>query len=84
MLGNVFDGIKRNDIVERFKHTSVYSKPDCQNCFAKFYCSGGCSANSNKFHDDIVSSYEIGCELERKRVECSIMIQVAKLLDEND
>lgn len=81
LLGNVYDGIKEKKIVDKFKHTSVYSKPDCKECFAKFYCSGGCSANSNKFHKDIISSYEIGCELERKRVECAIMIQVAKLFN---
>lgn len=82
-LGNVFTGVDRNDLVNKFKCTSVYSKPDCKNCFAKFYCSGGCCANSNKFNGDLVSSYEIGCELERKRVECAIMLQVARLL-END
>lgn len=83
-MGDVFNGISRHDLIDKFKCTSVYSKPDCKNCFAKFYCSGGCCANSNKFNGDLISSYHVGCELERKRVECAIMIQVAQLLDEQN
>lgn len=81
LMGNVDDGVVNTTLRENFKKTSVYTKPDCDGCFAKFYCSGGCCANSDKFHGDIVTSYEIGCELERKRIECAIMLQVAKLLE---
>lgn len=79
LLGNVDDGIKRGDLVEGFKHCNVYSKEKCKECFARYYCSGGCAANSYKFHQDINDVYDIGCELQRKRVECSIMLKAAEL-----
>ncbi len=53
------------------------SKEKCRNCFAKFYCSGGCAANSYNFHGNINDAYDLGCELQRKRVECAIMIKAA-------
>ncbi|WP_041703986.1 thioether cross-link-forming SCIFF peptide maturase [Lachnoclostridium phytofermentans] len=78
LMGTVFDGVKATDIREEFKSCNVYSKEKCKNCFAKFYCSGGCSANSFKFHGNINDTYDIGCELQRKRVECAIMIKAAE------
>ncbi|MDD7266561.1 MAG: thioether cross-link-forming SCIFF peptide maturase [Lachnospiraceae bacterium] len=75
-LGDIWKGVERTDICQTFKECNVYAKPDCMNCFAKFYCSGGCAANSQKFHGSIHNTYHVGCELERKRVECAIMIQV--------
>ena len=77
LLGNVFDGITRQDIVDEFKCCNVYSKPKCRECFARYYCSGGCAANSWNFHGSIHDAYDIGCELQRKRVECAIMIKAA-------
>ncbi len=77
LLGNVDEGVVRNDIVSQFKHCNVYSKDKCKNCFAKFYCSGGCAANSYNFHGTINDAYDVGCEMQRKRVECSIMIKAA-------
>lgn len=77
LMGNVDDGIVKTGIVEEFKNCNVYSKPKCQECFARFYCSGGCAANSYHFHDTIHDVYEVGCELQRKRVECAIMIKAA-------
>ena len=77
LLGNVRDGIVREDTVESFKRVNVYSKPACSSCFARFYCSGGCLANSWNFTGSINDVYEIGCALERKRVECAIMIKAA-------
>ena len=77
-MGNVFDGVKATGIREEFKSCNVYSKDKCKNCFAKFYCSGGCSANAFKFHGNINDTYDIGCELQRKRVECAIMIKAAE------
>ncbi|HIT89806.1 MAG TPA: thioether cross-link-forming SCIFF peptide maturase, partial [Candidatus Merdenecus merdavium] len=62
---------------DQFKECNVYTKDKCQKCSAKFYCSGGCAANSNKFHNTIFDAYDIGCELQRKRVECAIMIKAA-------
>jgi uncharacterized protein len=83
LMGNVFDGIQREDIAEEFRGCSVYTKDACKKCFAKFYCSGGCMANSEKFHHTIHDTYEVSCEMERKRVECAIMIKAA-LAEERD
>ena len=77
LMGNVDEGIKRQDIVDEFKCCNVYTKEKCRNCFAKFYCSGGCAANSYNFHGTIQDAYDLGCELQRKRVECAIMIKAA-------
>lgn len=77
LLGNVDTGIVNTDIVETFKGCNVYAKDKCKNCFSKFYCSGGCAANSYNFNGSINDVYEIGCELQRKRVECAIMIKAA-------
>ena len=56
----------------------MYARESCKDCFAKFWCSGGCSANAYHFSGDINGSYEIGCELQRKRLECAIMIKAAE------
>ena len=77
LMGNVDDGIVRNDIAEEFGNCNVYSKEKCRNCFARFYCSGGCAANSYNFHGTIHDAYDVGCEMQKKRVECSIMIKAA-------
>lgn len=82
-VGNVFDGVIRQDIVAEFKKTSVYSKEDCRECFARFYCSGGCSANSHKLNGTINGTYDVGCKLERKRVECALMVKAA-LADQSE
>ncbi|MBQ9563550.1 MAG: thioether cross-link-forming SCIFF peptide maturase [Lachnospiraceae bacterium] len=78
LLGNVFDGIKRDDIVQKFKSINVYTKEECQDCFAKFFCSGGCAANAYHFTGDIGGVYGLGCEMQRKRVECALMIKAAE------
>ncbi|SEP62583.1 uncharacterized protein SAMN02910289_00165 [Lachnospiraceae bacterium RM5] len=77
LLGNVFDGVKNTEICDEFKLCNVYAKEKCQKCFAKYYCSGGCAANSYKFHGNINDAYDIGCEMQRKRIECAIMIKAA-------
>ena len=77
LMGNVDEGITRPDIQKEFGCCNVYTKPACKDCFARFYCSGGCAANGYHAHKDIRSNYEIGCELQRKRVECAIMIKAA-------
>ena len=76
LLGNVDEGITRTDICDEFKMCNVYAKEKCRSCFA-YYCSGGCAANSYQFHGSITDAYDIGCEMERKRVECAIMIKAA-------
>jgi uncharacterized protein len=82
LMGNVDEGITRTDIVDDFKCCNVYTKEKCRNCFARFYCSGGCAANSYNFHGTIQDAYDIGCELQRKRVECAIMIKAALAANE--
>ena len=81
-MGNVWDGVTRTDIRDAFKSCNVYAKEKCRNCFAKFYCSGGCAANSYHFHGHINDAYDIGCELQRKRIECAIMIKAAEAEDD--
>ena len=76
-MGNVDTGIVNTAIRDEFKTCHVYSKEKCKNCCAKFDCSGGCAANSYNFHGSIHDAYDIGCELQRKRVECAIMIKAA-------
>ena len=77
LMGNVDEGIVNPQIADEFRGCSVYSKDRCRKCFARFYCSGGCMANAYKFHGSINDTYEISCEMERKRVECAIMIKAA-------
>ncbi len=77
-LGNVDEGITKKDIVKEFVNVNVYSKKECSECFARFYCSGGCAANSYNFKHNINSVYEIGCAMQRKRVECALMIKAAE------
>ncbi|MCI8515144.1 MAG: thioether cross-link-forming SCIFF peptide maturase [Lachnospiraceae bacterium] len=83
LLGNVEEGITNAEKVDEFKLCNVYAKEKCRDCFARFYCSGGCAANSYKFHGSITDAYDIGCEMQRKRIECAIMIQAA-LADEEE
>ena len=77
LMGNVYDGITRTDLQDEFKMCNVYAKPKCRECFARYYCSGGCAANAYNFHGNINDAYDIGCEMQRKRVECAIMIKAA-------
>lgn len=77
LMGNVDDGIVRPEIADDFRGCNVYTKKSCKDCFAKFYCSGGCMANSYNFHGTIHDTYDIGCEMQRKRVECAIMMKAA-------
>ena len=81
-MGTVFEGVERKDIRKDFEGINVYSKPACKSCWAKFYCSGGCAASSNNMHNDLITPYEIGCEMQKKRTECSIMMKVYEALNE--
>ncbi len=76
-LGDVWQGVRAEEIRDEFKLCNVYAKEKCRNCFARFYCSGGCAANSYNFHGSILDAYDIGCELQKKRIECAIMIKAA-------
>lgn len=76
-MGTICEGIQKPEIRDEFSAYNVYTKPACRECFARFYCSGGCAANSYHFYGDIGQAYEIGCALEKKRVECAIMLKAA-------
>lgn len=75
-MGNVNEGKINGNIKSMFASSNIYSKKSCTGCWAKFYCSGGCPANAYQFGRDLNVPYEIGCKLERKRVECALWIKV--------
>ena len=83
-MGSVFEGVLRQDTRRNFEGLNVYTKPACKNCWAKFYCSGGCAASSNNMHNDLITPYDIGCEMQKKRTECSIMMKVYEAINSND
>ncbi len=78
LMGNVTDGITRPDIREKFKNSCLFTRKKCENCFAKFICSGGCSANNYNFNGDIDEPYETTCAMMKKRVECAMHILAEK------
>ncbi len=73
-MGNVLAGILDFGLTKEFKNAHVYNKEKCRSCWAKFYCSGGCHANAYNFNNDIYVPYDLGCEMEKKRIENSIYI----------
>lgn len=78
LLGNVYDGVTRPQVLEQFEHCNVYSHKECKDCFAKLYCSGGCAANAYHTTGSVNGVYDFGCQLHRKRIECAIMLKVAE------
>ena len=77
-MGNVDEGITRPDIREQFKNSCLFTRKKCENCFAKFICSGGCSANNYNFNGDVNEPYETTCAMMKKRVECAMHILAQK------
>ncbi|NTW72321.1 MAG: SPASM domain-containing protein, partial [Eubacteriaceae bacterium] len=77
LMGHVKKGIEKSEIRAAFKETNLTEKKVCRDCWAKYYCGGGCFANAFNFNDDISVPYEIGCTLEKKRIECAIMLNIA-------
>jgi len=73
-LGDVFSGVLNTKKREEFKKANVFAKEECKSCWAKYYCSGGCHANAYNTNGDILKPYRIGCEMEKKRIECAISI----------
>jgi len=71
-LGNVYVGDLNKELVDKFMGTNVYTKPECKKCWAKYYCSGGCHANAWNSTGSLEKPYLIGCELQKKRIECAI------------
>lgn len=75
-MGNVFMGVTRPDLRQAFREAHVYNKESCRDCWARFYCSGGCHANADLFNGDIMQPHELECRLQKKRLECAIYIKV--------
>ncbi len=80
-LGNVWDGVTNGAVRDEFKLVNAYARPECRDCWAKLYCSGGCAANAYHATGHIQGVYKYGCELFKKRMECAVMMQVAESLD---
>ena len=81
LLGNIYDGVTNTALRDEFKMCNAYARPNCKNCWAKLYCSGGCAANAYHATGSITGTYEYGCKLFKKRIECAIMLQVAKNIE---
>lgn len=75
LLGNVFNGTFNMDVSKRFAGLNIYTREDCKDCWARFYCSGGCSASNLLVNGDIKKPHIVGCELERKRLECALALR---------
>ena len=82
-LGNIWDGVDNTAIQDEFMSCNVYSRPECHDCWAKLYCSGGCAANAYHSTGSVKGVYQYGCDLFRKRMECAIMVAVARALEGN-
>lgn len=80
-IGTIYDEDEKLnfDIAKQFKEAHIYNKPQCRECWAKFYCSGGCQANNYNFNGDIHKPYEIGCKMQKKRIECAIALKATKM-----
>ena len=83
-LGNIWDGVTNSAIQDEFASCNVYSRPECADCWAKLYCSGGCAANAYHATGAITGVYKYGCELFKKRMECAIMLEAAKTLEDEE
>lgn len=78
-MGNIDEGTFNQKMKADFAQAHVYSKPECRECWAKFYCSGGCNANNYQYMGDIRKAHKISCELEKKRLECAIMLKAMRM-----
>jgi len=74
-LGSIYDDTYDTELAKKFKQSHIYNKPKCRDCWAKFYCSGGCQANNFNFNGDMNIPYEIGCKMQKKRIECAIALK---------
>jgi len=77
-LGNIWEGVTNHEMQEEFRGCNVYARPECADCWAKLYCSGGCAANAYHATGTIRGVYKSGCELFRKRMECAIYLEALK------
>lgn len=85
-MGNILDDNLElpKPMRENFKNAHVYEKEDCKACWAKFYCSGGCHANAHNFNGDIKKPYQLGCEMQRKRLECALMVEAKVMMEKEE
>lgn len=83
-LGTIFEESFDEKISDEFKNAHIYNKPVCKDCWARFYCSGGCQANNFNFNGDMHVPYNIGCEMQKKRIECAIALKAKKMEKENE
>ena len=81
-LGDVWNGVTNTEIQNEFAECNVYTREECRSCWARLYCSGGCAANAYHATGSVKGIYKTGCELFKKRMECAIMLEVAKTLGE--
>ena len=81
-LGNIWEGVTNREIQKEFACCNVYAHPECRDCWARLYCSGGCAANAYHATGSVTGVYEYGCKLFRKRMECAIRVAVARALGE--
>ena len=81
-MGNIDEGTFNQEMKADFAQAHVYSKPECRECWAKFYCSGGCNANNYQYQGDIRKAHKISCELEKKRLECAIMLKAMRMYED--
>ena len=81
-LGDVWNGVNNTEIQSEFAECNVYARPECRDCWARLYCSGGCAANAYHATGSVKGVYKYGCDLFRKRMECAIMVAIARQLGE--
>ena len=77
-LGDIYEDTFNSDLAKKFKLAHIYNKPKCKECWARFYCSGGCQANNVNFNGDMKIPYEIGCKMQKKRIECAIALKAVE------
>ena len=80
-LGDIWNGVTNKETQCEFAACNVYARPDCRDCWAKLYCSGGCAANAYHSTGSVTGVYKYGCELFRKRMECAIMVEIVRTLN---
>ena len=83
-LGSLTEGVTNTELPQYFRESHVLNKEKCRDCWARFFCSGGCHANADLFHGDIRKPYEIGCAIQKKRLECAILVQSLLALEKNE
>ena len=81
-MGDIWKGVTNTQIQEQFADCNVYARAECADCWAKLYCSGGCAANAYHATGAITGVYKNGCELFRKRMECAIMLEASKAVEQ--